>query len=325
MNVPGTTFPLIKPLIGFKKEIEKQLKKFPFEKNVFLMLRFRDTNKLLSDFIIETLKEAGLRGVRADDPAWDITKNVYNPIAVLYCCKYGIALFDEGEPDQAYNPNVIYELAMMQCLTRECLILRHDSLPSVPFDIIKDLYRRYKGELAVRVLIQKWLEGIPPGTAQRRLSADVKKILHKRKKDAQGAYIFTDADRQKLRRYSKVTRVGKPELELATFAAPQSQGNEVIATTENITAADFEWHVASKTEKAWDVSWSLKLINKGDSAMQATIQVLFLDKNGFALVDQVSSRKLPSGEKVVHQGNEPMSPDLAARIQKGIVTISSSP
>src|SRR5205807_4426068 len=124
MTVPGSSFPLIKPLVGFRSDIDRQITNFPFESNVFLMMRFKETNKALSDFIIEILESAGLKGVRADDPAWNITKNVYNPIAVLYCCKYGIALFDEAEPGQAYNPNVIYELAMMQCLTRECLILR---------------------------------------------------------------------------------------------------------------------------------------------------------------------------------------------------------
>src|SRR6266478_182937 len=104
----GSSFSLIRPLVGFRSLLEKQLAKFPFEKNVFLMLRFRDANKPLSDFIIETLSDAGLNGVRADDDDWSITKDVYNPIAVLYCCKYGIALLDEPEAHQAYNPNVIY-------------------------------------------------------------------------------------------------------------------------------------------------------------------------------------------------------------------------
>src|ERR1041385_5745993 len=98
----------MKPLIGHKKEIERRLAKFPFERNVFLMMKFRSSNKDLSDFIIESLKQHGLNGVRADQNEWNITKDVYNPIAVLYCCKFGIALFDEPEENQAYSANVAY-------------------------------------------------------------------------------------------------------------------------------------------------------------------------------------------------------------------------
>ena len=119
IDVPGGSFRLIKPLVGYQDDIKNQLAKFPFEKNVFMMMKFRKENKSLSDYIIKHLAAAGLRGVRADQPAWNITRNVYNPIAVLYCCKYGIALFDEAEKDQAYNPNVIYELGIMHSLGRE--------------------------------------------------------------------------------------------------------------------------------------------------------------------------------------------------------------
>src|SRR5262249_24198166 len=49
-------YELITPLVGFKPRIEKKLAQFPFDKNVFLMMKFRDTNKALSDFIIENLQ-----------------------------------------------------------------------------------------------------------------------------------------------------------------------------------------------------------------------------------------------------------------------------
>jgi hypothetical protein len=95
--------------------------------------------------------------VRADDAAWNITGNVYNPIAVLYCCKYGIALFDEPEEGQAYSPNVAYELGIMHNQNKKCLILRHKSLPRVPFDLIKDLYVEYDRDLQLREVIERWI------------------------------------------------------------------------------------------------------------------------------------------------------------------------
>jgi hypothetical protein len=75
---------------------------------------------------------------------------------VLYCCKFGIALFDEAEAQQAFSPNVAYELGMMHYQGKECLILRHSSLPGMPFDLIKDLYREYAKDLQVRDVIGKW-------------------------------------------------------------------------------------------------------------------------------------------------------------------------
>ena len=98
--------------------------------------------------------------MRADDREWGITRNVYNPIAVLYCCKYGIALFDEPEDHQAYSPNVAYELGIMHQQNKECLILKHASLPQVPFDLVKDLYVSYDRDLQIRQIIEHWIDAI---------------------------------------------------------------------------------------------------------------------------------------------------------------------
>jgi hypothetical protein len=154
------SYELIKPLIGYKQEIENQLVRFSFSKNVFLMMKFRDSNKDLSEYIIENLSKHGLRGVRADHDEWNITNNVYNPLAVLYCCKYGIALFDEPEEHQAYSPNVAYELGMMHYQNKPCLILRHSSLPSLPFDLVKDLYLTYERDLQVKQIIASWIKQV---------------------------------------------------------------------------------------------------------------------------------------------------------------------
>ncbi len=153
-------FELIKPLVGFKREIENQIARYSFAKNVFLMMKFRESNRDLSEYIIDNLSKYGLRGVRADHEEWNITKNIYNPIAVLYCCKYGIALFDEPEENQAYSANVAYELGMMHYQNKHCLILRHKSLPVVPFDLIKDLYVTYERDLQVKQIIASWIKQV---------------------------------------------------------------------------------------------------------------------------------------------------------------------
>jgi CheY-like chemotaxis protein len=163
LHIPGHgTFELIKPLIGYKRDIEEQLLRFPYDQNVFLMMKFRDSNRELGEFIVENLATHGLRGVRADHDDWNITRNVYNPIAALFCCKWGIALFDEAENHQAYSANVAYELGIMHSQSKDCLILKHASLPDVPFDLIKDLHLRYERDLGVRPMITAWIRQVVP-------------------------------------------------------------------------------------------------------------------------------------------------------------------
>ena len=271
-SILGDSFPFIKPLIGFQDEINKQIRKFPFEKNVFLMMRFRDTNMDLSDFIIEILKEAGLKGVRADQPEWNLTNNVYNPIAVLYCCKYGIALFDEAEPNQAYNPNVIYELGMMHSLGRDCLILRNDSLPTVPFDLIKDLYMPYKSDLVVRTNVRKWLTRIVP---------------------------------ESVKTHSPSSSPDVSDLEDAAVLSEVNEIDSVVSSPNEVTASDFSWQILSKGKRTWKVMSRIKLTDAGQESFAIKVQVLFLDADGFALYDYTSSptQMLLPGETTLYEFN----------------------
>lgn len=140
-----------------KNRLIKQLQKFPYEKNFFLMMKFRKNNEAFYGFIKNELERYGYNCVRADAPEWNLTDNVYNPIAVLYCCKYGIALFDEPEDGANYNPNVAYELGIMQDQGKPCLILKHSSLKSVPFDLVKELYKTYTREIEFQKIFKEWL------------------------------------------------------------------------------------------------------------------------------------------------------------------------
>lgn len=160
---PSTKFELIKPLVGFKEDIVSQLQKYSYEKNIFLMMKFRDSNYDFYQFIKTEVERAGYNCVRADESSWDITGDVYNPLAVLYCCKYGIALFDEPEAGQDYNPNVAYELGIMHYQKKECLILRHKSLPQLPFDLISKLREDYSEKIQFQAKFTKWLTKIKRG------------------------------------------------------------------------------------------------------------------------------------------------------------------
>jgi len=158
---PTMSFPLVKSLIGFASQMEARLQEFPYQKNVFLMMKFRPETRLVYNFIRTTLAKHGYNCVRADEPEWDITRNTYNPVAVAYCCKYGIALFDEPEPKNEYSANVAYELGIMHNQLKECLILRHERLVSAPFDLVKELYVDYSDNLELQEVIRKWVSKLP--------------------------------------------------------------------------------------------------------------------------------------------------------------------
>lgn len=167
LEVGGQKFPLMPPIIPHFESLKEKLLDCDYEKNIFLMMKYRTENDSLAKFIVSTLKEAGLTCVRADMEDWNLTHDdVINPLAVLYCCKYGIALFDEPEEGQNYSPNVAYELGIMHYQHKNCLILiNHKIADKKPFDLIGKLHSTYKKELEVKTLIEDWIKknkiGIP--------------------------------------------------------------------------------------------------------------------------------------------------------------------
>lgn len=164
---PNIKILLPKALVGYKDQMVRALSRSPFEKNIFLMMKFRKNNMKYYDAIKLCLERYGYNCIRADLPEWDITRETHNYIAVAMCCKYGIALFDEPEVftkgDIAYridySPNVAYELGLMQAYDKNCLVLKHSSLSDAPFDLVKDLLVTYD-DLDMIPKIEKWVKKI---------------------------------------------------------------------------------------------------------------------------------------------------------------------
>jgi hypothetical protein len=144
------------PLQGWSGNINKFLEKNPFDKNCFVMVSYRKRLEPL----IKAVKEKLLVGLElnpivARDHA--LTNDLYNPIACLLCCNYGVAIFDRAETAQMHNPNVVYELGMMQLLKRRCVILKHRNLRKMPTDLLSTLYEEYSScEEAVIKLAAWW-------------------------------------------------------------------------------------------------------------------------------------------------------------------------
>lgn len=146
-------------LLPYKDKIIR--KSNDFNKNVFIMIKYREANLLLRNHIKDVLKKIGFNAVYANDTQWKITDDVYNPLAVLCCCKYGIAIFDSPEEAQSYNPNVAYELGIMHFQIKECLILMNKNiLDPKPFDLLAKIYKSYTDSLEIEGLIKTWVEEI---------------------------------------------------------------------------------------------------------------------------------------------------------------------
>ncbi len=165
---PDISFELIRPLVGFKDRMLEQLQRYQYEKNIFLMMKFRDgldgrySNVALYQIIQKVVEKHGYQCVRADQEEWtNLAQNtVYNPLAVSYCCKYGIALFDYPEDGANYNPNVVYELGMMQTHGKECIVLRDKCVKDIPFDLVKEIHHVYQGEDEVIDYLETWLRDL---------------------------------------------------------------------------------------------------------------------------------------------------------------------
>jgi hypothetical protein len=145
-------------LIPHKGKMVAKLRRHNYSKNVFVMMRYREDNRDTFNLIKMIIESAGYNCVRADLPEWSITNDdVYNPFGVLYCCKYGIALFDAPEKDYTYNPNVAVELAVMHLQDKRCLMLKHRDLPPPPFDLMSKIYQEYNKEVELVEIIKRWL------------------------------------------------------------------------------------------------------------------------------------------------------------------------
>jgi len=138
------------------------LKENSFDRNIFIMISYRPQLRLLLKRLEKTLVDLGLNPVVAKDRS--ITDDLYNPIACLLCCSYGVAVFDTPQVSQVHNPNVVYELGMMQLLKRPCVILKRNTLRRMPTDLLSKLYENYSSvETAAKQLKRWWKKRTPHG------------------------------------------------------------------------------------------------------------------------------------------------------------------
>lgn len=130
------------------------------ERNVFLMIRFRNTgaHELLTRTISSTLARYGLNLVRAD--MRDFRPTLFENVKFcMDACDYGIAVF-EAIGGEAPSPSVSLELGYMLAKERPCLLLKDKRLPLLPADLAGHLCQEFDVEAIPKTICQqilKWL------------------------------------------------------------------------------------------------------------------------------------------------------------------------
>lgn len=143
-------------ILGWRSRMEAFLQERPFDKTVFIMVRYRETTKALIEATKQALADNNLFGVVASEH--HLTDDLYNPVACLLCCSRGIAIFDRAEKKEKFNPNVAYELGMLHLLGRECLILKHNSLKSLQTDILMKIYTPFNSRADIQRCADEWVK-----------------------------------------------------------------------------------------------------------------------------------------------------------------------
>jgi hypothetical protein len=156
-EIPDLPYSLVpNSIVGWRDRIQAFVREHPFDKSVFIMIRYRKNNNRLIDALKEELSKHGCNGIVASDH--NLTKDLYNPVACLLACSKGIAVFDAPGKGPQFNPNVAYELGMLHLLGRECLILKHSTLKSLHADILMKLYTGYRTAKDARCHVAEWLQ-----------------------------------------------------------------------------------------------------------------------------------------------------------------------
>ncbi len=125
--------------------IKELLDRYPFETNVLCMTRFARENRPDDPIggVIETVRQAldehGLRLHLASNAIVEDTLFA-NVAAYMWACQYGFALF-EDRLDEGINYNVVIEVGAMVMAGRQTALLKDETVPELPTDLVGHIYK----------------------------------------------------------------------------------------------------------------------------------------------------------------------------------------
>ena len=134
--------------VKWQEPIQRMLREFDFDTNVFCMTRFpedeQDTEYLdpVADVIpaaCDALKRHGLNLHLAS--ARQLDDDLYGNIAAhMWACRYGVGLF-EDRADRGLNENMIIEVGSMIITGRRCALLKDETIEKMPTDFVGQIYK----------------------------------------------------------------------------------------------------------------------------------------------------------------------------------------
>jgi hypothetical protein len=149
---------------------EKILRESRYEKNVFVMMPFRQDRderyEQIENIIRAELKKSGYCAWLASDrmlapQLWD------NVVSFLLACKFGIAVFTRMEKERTieeeFNPNVSLELGFCLSRGKNILILKDKALSHLQTDLVGHLYKQFDLNQVRRQLprlLRSWIKEI---------------------------------------------------------------------------------------------------------------------------------------------------------------------
>jgi len=114
--------------------VDRLLEEQPFDRNVFLMVRYQGTQQLheIRASLVRSLRALGLNPLLAGERAYH--PYLWDNICVhMLASRFGVAVFEEIDT-RDYNPNIAIELGFMIALGRSCLPVDIGSLIYKEFD-----------------------------------------------------------------------------------------------------------------------------------------------------------------------------------------------
>lgn len=150
--------------VQWQDGIHHFLERFPFETNVFCMTRFPSDEKGKLPDPVAGILDVVKAGIEAhglvlhlasdrqiDDDLWG------NVAAHAWACCYGIGLFEDRMGD-GINDNLIIEIGSMLMTGRRCALLKDKSAPSMPTDLVGQIYKPvdFDNPAGVAVEVHRW-------------------------------------------------------------------------------------------------------------------------------------------------------------------------
>lgn len=154
-NIPGPEI-----AAGLHEGVKAALQDIPFERSVFIMMRYRDNEQFsqIEEAIISTLSNCGLQSRLAKNKAY--SDDLWDNVRIgMYASKYGLAVFEQID-ERDFNPNVAMEIGYMYALGRRILLLKDKRVPTMPTDILGKIYRpfdSYHINQTIEAQIKSWV------------------------------------------------------------------------------------------------------------------------------------------------------------------------